>query len=26
LLCLVWSAFRRDVAGILHTRTLLSNV
>ncbi len=23
LLCLLWPAFRRDVAGILHTRTLL---
>lgn len=23
LLCLAWPAFRRDVAGILHTRTLL---
>ncbi|MEL1263406.1 lipopolysaccharide biosynthesis protein [Pseudoxanthomonas putridarboris] len=25
LLCLAWPAFRRDVAGILHTRTLLRN-
>lgn len=26
LLCLLWPAFRRDVAGILHTRTLLRSV
>ena len=26
LLCLAWPAFRRDVAGILHTRTLLRSV
>lgn len=26
LLCLVWPTFRRDVAGILHTRTLLRGV
>lgn len=25
LLCLAWPAFRRDVAGILHTRTLLGS-